>query len=286
MRTRDQCPRGYDSPPRGTSIPAPRRATCSHREDDFAAPELDRTLWFPHHLPQWSSRAQSAARYRFAGRCAAPHDRRRPAALVPRLRRRHARLLAADRCVSPGRSAAASGSTASPLMPSSARSRPTRTLYTPAVRLLRAPGPLSRRPEQHGRALDDRLSRTNRTGRRRSVSPRSSAATCEPDVAAVGMGVHPFGDPRITDEWAQQTGRRRRNRFHVYAVEWTTAHVAFFVDDAARRPSSVSHRPIRCSSCSASTPSPGDDGLLPPPTPPREFGRRPVLRLPAEAARG
>ena len=37
------------------------------REDDFAGPELDRGLWLPHHLPQWSSRAQSAARYRFDG---------------------------------------------------------------------------------------------------------------------------------------------------------------------------------------------------------------------------
>jgi hypothetical protein len=37
------------------------------REDTFAGPELDRTLWLPHHLPQWSSRAQSAARYRLDG---------------------------------------------------------------------------------------------------------------------------------------------------------------------------------------------------------------------------
>ncbi len=37
------------------------------REDHFRGPELDRTMWLPHHLPQWSSSAQSAARYRFDG---------------------------------------------------------------------------------------------------------------------------------------------------------------------------------------------------------------------------
>ena len=34
------------------------------REDDFSGPEIDRSLWLPHHLPHWSSRTVSAARYR------------------------------------------------------------------------------------------------------------------------------------------------------------------------------------------------------------------------------
>ena len=37
------------------------------REDDFSSGVLDPGLWIPHHLPQWSSRAQSAARYRLVG---------------------------------------------------------------------------------------------------------------------------------------------------------------------------------------------------------------------------
>lgn len=53
-----------------------------------------------------------------------------------------------------------------------------------------------------------------------------------PYVAAVGMGIHPFGDPRITDEWAQQPVGVDATDFHVYAVEWTADHVTFFVDDA------------------------------------------------------
>ena len=38
-------------------------------EDRFDGAELDRTLWLPHYLPQWSSRAQSAARYELANGC-------------------------------------------------------------------------------------------------------------------------------------------------------------------------------------------------------------------------
>jgi hypothetical protein len=31
--------------------------------DDFDGPGLDTEVWVPHYLPQWSSRAQSAATY-------------------------------------------------------------------------------------------------------------------------------------------------------------------------------------------------------------------------------
>ena len=34
--------------------------------DDFAGPELDSTVWIPHYLPMWSSRAASRATYRVA----------------------------------------------------------------------------------------------------------------------------------------------------------------------------------------------------------------------------
>ena len=36
-------------------------------EDTFPGPDLDRDLWFPHYLPQWSSREASGARYRVDG---------------------------------------------------------------------------------------------------------------------------------------------------------------------------------------------------------------------------
>src|SRR5690349_2537066 len=33
--------------------------------DEFSGPELDTQFWLPAYLPHWSSRAQSAPRYRF-----------------------------------------------------------------------------------------------------------------------------------------------------------------------------------------------------------------------------
>jgi hypothetical protein len=35
--------------------------------DDFDGPGLDTDVWVPHYLPQWSSRAESAATYALAG---------------------------------------------------------------------------------------------------------------------------------------------------------------------------------------------------------------------------
>jgi hypothetical protein len=37
--------------------------------DDFAGTDLDRDVWTPHYLPQWSSRAASAAAYEVADSC-------------------------------------------------------------------------------------------------------------------------------------------------------------------------------------------------------------------------
>ena len=46
---------------RGTALP---RIAFS---DDFDGSDLDLEVWMPHYLPQWSSRAASAATYEVAG---------------------------------------------------------------------------------------------------------------------------------------------------------------------------------------------------------------------------
>jgi beta-glucanase (GH16 family) len=91
-----------------------------------------------------------------------------------------------------------------------------------------------------------------------------------PDGAAVGMGVHPFGDPLITDEWAQQLVAADVTDFHVYAVEWTPEHVAFFVDDAlvtvvGQSPAYPMQFMLGVYAFA------GDDGSLPAASSPREF---------------
>jgi Glycosyl hydrolases family 16 len=51
-----------------------------------------------------------------------------------------------------------------------------------------------------------------------------------PDQASVGMGVHPFGDPSIVDDFAAEPLPIDARDFHVYAAEWMRDRVTFFVD--------------------------------------------------------
>ena len=56
-----------------------------------------------------------------------------------------------------------------------------------------------------------------------------------PGSAAVGMGVHPFGDPAIRDDFEEVRLPIDASDFHDYAVEWTPQHVTFFVDHESVR---------------------------------------------------
>jgi beta-glucanase (GH16 family) len=49
-------------------------------------------------------------------------------------------------------------------------------------------------------------------------------------AAAVGMGVHPFRDPAITDEFAAERVAIDVADFHVYAADWRPGRVDFLVD--------------------------------------------------------
>jgi beta-glucanase (GH16 family) len=45
------------------------------------------------------------------------------------------------------------------------------------------------------------------------------------------MGVHPFSDPGIMDEFAAETVPIDAREFHVYTAEWTPDRIGFFIDD-------------------------------------------------------
>ena len=52
------------------------------------------------------------------------------------------------------------------------------------------------------------------------------------DRALVGVGVHPFGDTSLTDDFEQVEVPIDACEFHVYAANWTETCVEFFVDGA------------------------------------------------------
>jgi hypothetical protein len=214
----------------GVVDPRTKEGYTLDREDDFTGPDLDRTLWIPHHLPQWSSRAASAARYRLDGDAL--------------------RLVIED--------------DQPPWCPEFDGGTRVSSLQTGVFA-----GPVGSRTGQHRFTADAVVREVQEDVRLYTPQygffemraafpsdpssmaalwmigyedePERSAEICvaeifgrdvRPGEAAVGMGVHPFGDPGITDEWAQQPVALDATDFHVYAVEWTPGHVAFFVDDA------------------------------------------------------
>ena len=52
-----------------------------------------------------------------------------------------------------------------------------------------------------------------------------------PTSARVGMGLHPFGDPTIEDEFAAEEVAIDARDPHTYSARWTSSEVAFYVDD-------------------------------------------------------
>jgi len=91
-----------------------------------------------------------------------------------------------------------------------------------AVRPVSSSGPRrARRSREHGGPVDDSATRTR---------PAHSAEICVCEIfgrdvgplqTRVGMGVHPFGDPAITDEFAAETVDIDARGSHTYAAEWT-----------------------------------------------------------------
>ncbi len=52
-----------------------------------------------------------------------------------------------------------------------------------------------------------------------------------PASAAIGMGLHPFRDPLIIDDFSRTLVDMDARQPHDYAVEWTPEGVAFFIDE-------------------------------------------------------
>jgi hypothetical protein len=196
--------------------------------DDFDGAELDRGRWLPYYLPQWSSRERAAARYALQDGCL-------------RLR------------IDPDQP---------PWCPELDGETRVSSLQTGLFA-----GPVGSRVGQH-RFHPDAVVReaqenvrlyTPRYGRveircRASADPAVMAAlwligyedepqrsgelcVCEifgrdvrPGEARIGMGIHPFGDPRLRDDFEAAPLPIDATDFHVYAAEWEPGRSRFLVD--------------------------------------------------------
>jgi len=197
--------------------------------DHFDAPALDTAVWVPHYLPQWSSRAESAATYEVGGSelrltipsdqglwCAGEHD--------PPLR------------VSGIQSGVFSGEVGSTVGQQPFREgllvreqQPARWGWTPEYGLLEVRARMELSPRS--------MASVWMVGR--EEQPAQSGEICIFEVfgdalddgsAAVGSGVHPFRDPALVDEFDAPRLPIDVREYHVYAVDWKPGRVDVLVD--------------------------------------------------------
>ena len=197
-------------------------------EDTFSGEELDRSHWLPYYLPQWSSRERSAARYEL-----------RDGGL-------HLRIDADQEPWCPELDGAVrvsslqTGCFAGPLGSGIGQHRfHPDAVVTEEQEDVRLYTPLYGRIEVRAKALDDPSAMVALwvIGFEDEPTRSGEICVCEifgsevgPDEALVGMGVHPFGDPSLVDDFAKVRLAIDARRFHVYAAEWTPAGITFLVD--------------------------------------------------------
>jgi hypothetical protein len=197
-------------------------------EDTFDGSALDPARWIPHYLPHWSSRERSAARYEVGG----GHLR----LLITRDQQPWCPELDGEVRVS----SLQTGSFAGPVGSAVGQHR-----FNPAAVVREAQPNTRLYTPQYGRieiranAVDDPQTMVALWLIGYEDEPERSAEICvceifgrdvRPDQAAVGMGVHPFGDPKITDDFSKETLPIDAREFHTYAAEWTRDRIAFLVD--------------------------------------------------------
>jgi Glycosyl hydrolases family 16 len=197
-------------------------------EDTFDGPELDTRRWLPYYLPHWSSRERSAARYQL--RDGALH------LLIEADQEPWCPELDGDLLVS----SLQTGLFAGPLGSTIGQHR-----FNPAAVVREEQKNVQLYTPQYGRielrakAIPDPRAMVALWMIGYGDDPTRSGEICvceifggdvAEDRAAVGVGVHPFGDPHITDDFSQETVDVDAREFHVYAAEWTPNDVAFFVD--------------------------------------------------------
>jgi beta-glucanase (GH16 family) len=93
--------------------------------------------------------------------------------------------------------------------------------------------------ELHARACDDPRTMVALWMIGYEDEPERSAEICvceifgrdvEADRVTVGVGVHPFGDPRIVDDFSRVQLPIDAREPHAYSAEWTPEDVTFLVD--------------------------------------------------------
>lgn len=197
-------------------------------EDTFDGVALDAARWLPYYLPHWSSRAVTGARHRVGeGTLTLRIDEDQPPWCPEydgeiRTSTLQTGLFAGPVDSDIGQLHFTSGQRVR-------EAQQNVRLYTPHYGLI----------ELRCKAIDDPRCMVAlwMIGYEDEPERCGEICVCEifgrdvaSDHAAVGMGIHPFGDPRLRDEFAAEVVSIDATEFHTYAVEWTPERVSFSVD--------------------------------------------------------
>ncbi len=195
--------------------------------ETFAGPELDRGRWLPFYLPQWSSRERAAARYEVGGglRLLVTADQE---PWCPELDG-EVRVSSLQTGVFSGPVGETVGQHRFHPGALVREEQPAERLYTPRYG----------RVELRARFSDDPATMAALWLIGFEDEPERSAELCvceifgrdvSPGRAAVGMGLHPFGDPRIRDEFERVPVELDVREPHEYAAEWRPGRTELYVD--------------------------------------------------------
>jgi hypothetical protein len=197
-------------------------------EDTFDGDSLDLGRWIPHYLPQWSTRERTAARYEVRDGSLR--------LLITSDQEPWCPELDGEVRVSSLQTGVFAGPVGSGI--GQQRFHPA-AVVREAQRNVRLYTPQCGRIELRAKAVDDPRNMVALWMIGYEDEPTRSAEICiceifgrdvRPGQASIGMGVHPFGDPNIVDEFAAEPVPIDARQFHVYGAEWTREQVAFFVD--------------------------------------------------------
>ncbi|HYE38862.1 MAG TPA: glycoside hydrolase family 16 protein [Ramlibacter sp.] len=197
--------------------------------DDFTTGTLDPGKWIAAHLPQWSSTERAAARWHIEDQQLVLRIDADQPAWCPEYDG-DIRVSSLQTGVYSGPLGSAVGQHRFNRHSVVREAQAPRALYTPTYGYFETRAKGVGVPGYHVAlwmiGYEDRPERSSEICICEIFGKHAGAAT-----AKVGMGVHPFQDPDIADDFEEVALPIDVTHFHVYAAEWTPTHIDFFVDN-------------------------------------------------------
>ena len=196
--------------------------------DEFDGGDLDRGRWLPYYLPHWSSRERAFARYALRGGCLCLRIDADQEPWCPELD--------GETRVSSLQTGLFAGSVGSRVGQHRFHAE---AVVREAQENVRLYTPRYGRVEIRRRAVPDPAAMVALWLIGYEDEPQRSGELCVceifgrdvgPGEARIGMGIHPFGDPGLHDDFQAALLPIDANDFHEYAAEWEPGRSRFLVD--------------------------------------------------------